>query len=224
MDILHKIGRPKIVARCRVGPKSFLSRNEWAAPPKIEVLNIPRQDIDPISSFGISRWDYFGKQYLCIFWRYLDSFQTSQEYPCRDSSTAEYNVCALIMFKKNMAPPSEVAPFSKYNKIHGIFLLFFSFLRHEPTSIFCFFIFLFQTSQEYPCRDPSIAEYNVCALIMFRKNMAPPSEVAPFSKTAPCRGGAVLLNLPKKVKVVLFWLHPWHHFDSTPGTVGLSKG
>ncbi len=155
MDILHKIGRPKIVARCRVGPKSFLSRNEWAAPPKIEVLNIPRQDIDPISSFGISRWDYFGKQYLCIFWRYLDSFQTSQEYPCRDSSTAEYNVCALIMFRKNMAPPSEVAP---------------------------------------------------------------------FSKTAPCRGGAVLLNLPKKVKVVLFWLHPWHHFDSTPGTVGLSKG
>ena len=43
------------------------------------------------------------------------------------------------------------------NTFNGIFLLFFLPIL--------FFIFLFPTSQIYPCRNPSTIEYNACALI-----------------------------------------------------------
>ena len=62
-------------------------------------------------------------------------------------------------------------------------------------------------------------------IIMFRKKMAPHSEVAPFSKTAP--GVEVFCQICQKkvengstlVKVALFQYHPWHRFGSTHGTI-----
>ena len=62
-------------------------------------------------------------------------------------------------------------------------------------------------------------------ICMFRKNMAPPSEVAPFSKTKFCwicqKKGWKRLHFSQSGTVLA---PPWHHFGSTPGAVGLPKG
>ena len=50
----------------------------------------------------------------------------------------------------------------KCNKIHGFFLLFFP--SSDMSLQAFFFLSFFPTSQEHPCRDPSIVEYNACAL------------------------------------------------------------
>ncbi len=55
----------------------------------------------------------------------------------------------------------------KCNKIHGIFLLFVYFLRHEATSIFYLSFFSFRQARNIPCPDTSTVEYNVCPLMVY---------------------------------------------------------